>query len=62
MRVDRLFNIKVMYTNTSFGQKFINYLRPVNLPIDVKKNILNENINIKKRLNYVLLSEINQCL
>lgn len=42
-REDRLFNIKLLCiptcTNTSCGQKFINYLGPVNinsLPIDLK--------------------------
>lgn len=40
---DRLCNIKVLYPNTSFGQKFINYLGSVifnALPIDVKKIFL----------------------
>lgn len=39
---DRLFNIKVMYTKTSFGKKFINFLGTVNfnsLPSDIKKII-----------------------
>jgi len=39
----RLCNIKVLFTNTSFGQKFINYLGPVifnALPINVKKIFL----------------------
>lgn len=37
---DGLLNIKVIYTNTSFGRKFIYCLGPVNfntLSIDIKK-------------------------
>lgn len=38
-REDRLFNTKVLYTNTNFGQKFINHPGSVNfnsLPIGIK--------------------------
>jgi len=62
---DRLCNIKVLFTNTSFGQKFINYMGPVifnALPIDVKKNIFNDQINIKKCINNILSSELRKCL
>lgn len=51
MGVDRLLNIKVIYTKTNFGQKFISYLGPVSfnfLSIELKKYILNDNTNIKK--------------
>lgn len=51
----------MIYTNTSFGQKFINYLDSVNfnfLPIYVKKNIQNHNIKIKKCINNILFNEL----
>lgn len=49
MRENRLFNIKILYSNTSVGQNFINSLDLVNLnsfPIDIKIYILNDNINV----------------
>jgi len=57
--------LTLKWSKLSFGQKFINYLGPVNfnsLPIDIKKNILNDNINIKKCLNFVSFTEIIHCL
>lgn len=62
---DRLCNMKVLFTNTSFGQKFINYLGPVifnALPIDVKKSIFNDKIIIKKCIHNFLFSELKQSL
>jgi hypothetical protein len=59
------FNIKIIYTKTSYGQKYINYLCPVNfssLPIDSKRNIFLNNINIKKFISNVLFNKIIQCL
>jgi len=62
---DRLYNIKVLFTNTSFGQQFINYLGLVifnSLSIDIKKNIFNDAINIKKCVDDVIFSQLCLCL
>ena len=63
-RENQLYNIKILATNTSFGQKFINYLGPVHfnsLPNQVKSDVINKN-NFKVCLSTVLFKELNACI
>ncbi|KAF0755869.1 Reverse transcriptase domain-containing protein [Aphis craccivora] len=60
-RENRLYNVKVLATNTSFVKNFINYLSPVHfnsLPNHIKSYVNNKN-NFKGCLSIVLFKELN---
>jgi len=60
-RENRLCDVKVLATNTSFGQKFVNYLGPIqfnSLPNHVKSYVNNTN-EFKGCLRIFLSKELN---